>query len=116
MEKEQLTKAGMKVLAELHNERINDHLFVIRDYDGDLMIIHSYLNGLDETPMVEFYLESAFTRREQRKLRRNPQAFLEKFNGYMLRNMADFVMEEREWLADKALSNQAEGGEKCYNY
>ena len=41
MEKEQLTKAGMKVLSELHNERINDHLFVIRDYDGDLMIIHS---------------------------------------------------------------------------
>ena len=34
MEKEQLTKAGMKVLAELHNERINDHLFVIRDIFG----------------------------------------------------------------------------------
>ena len=44
MEKEQLTKVGMKVLAELHNERINDHLFVIRYFDGDLMIIHSYLS------------------------------------------------------------------------
>ncbi len=110
MGKEQITKIGVSVLAELHDDYANDDLFVIADTNGLIMVIHSYRNGLDRIPMIEFYLENSFTKREQRRLRRNPQAFLEKFNGYMLRNMADFVMEEREWLADKALSNQAEGG------
>lgn len=112
MEKEQLTKAGMKVLAELYNERINDHLFVIRDYDGDLMIIHSYLNGLDETPMVEFYLESAFTRREQRKLRRNPKAFLEVFDQNIVNAVPDWSETEQEFVdALTKYTHELEDGE-----
>lgn len=96
--KQAFEKKNLKVLAIKSEEETDDHIFAIEDHEGEVHVFHFYLAWLSLIPMLEVYLFSSFKRRERNQLRKRPQEFLEKFNHYMLRNMADFVMEENVWL------------------
>ena len=89
MKREQLEELGFVVKAELADEDIKDYLFVVEDCDGDIEVLHFYLNGLHLEPTVDIYFLNSFRKRERNKLRKDPQRFIENFNRYMVCNMPD---------------------------
>ena len=100
---EQLRQAfqqkGFIIRASKVDGEIEDYIFVVEDRTGDIQVYHFYLAWLSSVPMVEIYLFNSFKKRERNKLRKHPKEFLESFDRYMLRNLADIDMEEDEWLA-----------------
>mgnify|MGYP001181066808 CR=1 FL=1 len=89
---------GLRIKAAKADEETDDYIFAVEDNEGNVHVFHFYLTWLSSIPMVEVYLFSSFKRRERNKLLKRPQEFLEKFNHYMMLNLADFVMDENVWL------------------
>jgi hypothetical protein len=98
MTRKQLQELGFNVKAELGNDDIGYRLFVVEDGDGDLQVLHSYLSGLYRRPAIEVFFFSSFKKRDQDRLRKQPDNFLYRFDRQIIYTIPDVFEDEETWV------------------
>jgi len=87
--KEKLEKCGWAIHAAL-----DDRAFVVETNQGDWEVLYFYIDGLDETPMVEGYFTSSLDNDALDVLYDKPDEFLKEFYFHCVNSIPDWYMKE----------------------
>jgi len=87
--KERLEKCGWTIHAAL-----DDRMFVAETNQGDWEVLYFYIDGLDETPMVEGYFTSSLSNKAIDMLYDKPYEFLKEFYFHCVNSIPDWYMKE----------------------